>query len=216
LETEHVQLSIDKSKPLLTVQIHPENQAEPFQSLIDLGTTANFISPIIVEKLHLPKISLNSPRNIHMLNGSLPKTGKVWHKVALRFTCQGIPSTAEFLVCPIGDNHTILGMPWLKDQNPDINWKDQKVTLPESVQIASEEEAVKNPLQGLPSIYHKFSKVFGEEEFKVLPPHRPYDLAIDLQEGAKLHHGPLYSMTELESQTLKKWIEEELATGKIR
>jgi hypothetical protein len=107
-------------------------------------------------------------------------------------------------------------MPWLKDQNPEINWKEQTITLSESMQIASEEEADKDPLQGLPSIYHEFSKVFGEEEFKVLPPHRPYDLAIDLKEGAKLHHGPLYSMTEPESQTLKKWIEEELAAGKIR
>jgi hypothetical protein len=107
-------------------------------------------------------------------------------------------------------------MPWLRDQNPSIDWKEQSITLVESGQIASKEEADENPLLGLPSIYHEFSKVFGEEEFKVLPPHRPYDLSIDLKEGAKLHHGPLYSMTELESQTLKKWIDEELAAGKIR
>jgi hypothetical protein len=150
-----------------------------------------------------------------MLDGSLPKTGKVWSKVFLKFTCQGIPSSAEFLVCPIGDNHAILGMPWLKNQNPNINWKEQTVTLSETIQIALEEEADKDPLQGLPSIYHEFSKVFGKEEFKVHPPHRPYNLAIDLKEGAKLHHSPLYSMTKLESQTLKKWIKEELATGKI-
>jgi hypothetical protein len=82
--------------------------------------------------------------------------------------------------------------------------------------MASEEEADKDPLQGLPPIYHQFAKFFSEEEFKVLPPHRPYDLAIDLKEGAKLHHGPLYSMTETELQALKKWINEELAAGKIR
>jgi hypothetical protein len=192
-----VQISIDKSKPLLTVQILPETQAEPFHSLIDSGATANSISPKIIEKFHLPEISLNHPRNIRMLDGSLLKTGKVWSKVVLKFTCQGIPSSTKFLVCPIGDNQAILGMPWLKDQNPTI-------TLSEKVQIASEEEADKDPLQGLPSIYHEFSKVFGEEEFKALPPHRPYDLAIDLKEGAKLHHRPLYSMTKLESRTLKK------------
>jgi hypothetical protein len=107
-------------------------------------------------------------------------------------------------------------MPWLKEQNPNIDWKEQMITLTEISQIASEEEADPDPLQGLPSIYHEFKQVFGEEEFKVLPPHRPYDLSIDLKEGAKLHHGPLYSMTELESQTLKKWIDEELAAGKIR
>jgi hypothetical protein len=169
-----------------------------------------------VEKFKLPKISLANPRNIRMLDGSLPKDGKVWHKVSLEFTCQGIPSTAEFLVCPIGKNQAILGMPWLRDQNPNIDWKEQTITLAEISKIASEEEADPDPLQGLPPIYHEFAKVFGEEEFKTLPPHRTYDLSIDLKEGAKLHHGPLYSMTELESQTLKKWIDEELAAGKIR
>jgi hypothetical protein len=213
---EHVQISLDKSKPLLTVQLYPKNQAEPVISLIDSGATTNFIHPEIVEKFKLPKISLTNPRNIRMLDGSLPKNGKVWHKVFLEFTCQGIPSTAEFLVCPIGKNQAILGMPWLQDQNPDIDWKEQTITLAEISKIASEEEADSDPLKGLPPIYHEFAKVFGEEEFKTLPPHRTYDLSIDLKEGAKLHHGPLYSMTELESQTLKKWIDEELAAGKIR
>jgi hypothetical protein len=213
---EHVQIRLDKSKPLLTVQLHPKNQADLFTSLIDSRATANFIHPEIVEKFKLPKISLTNPRNIRMLDGSLPKNGKVWHKVSLEFTCQGIPSIAEFLVCPIGKNQAILGMPWLQDQNPDIDWKEQTVTLAEISKIASEEEADPDPLQGLPPAYHEFAKVFGEEEFKVLPPHRPYDLVIDLKEGAKLHHGPLYSMTELEFQTLRKWIDEELAAGKIR
>jgi hypothetical protein len=107
-------------------------------------------------------------------------------------------------------------MPWLKSQNPSIDWKAQTISLAESIQIASEEEADPNPLAGLPTIYHEFAKVFGEEEFKVLLQHRPYDLAIDLKEGAKLHHGPLYSMMELESQALKRWIDKELAAGKIR
>jgi hypothetical protein len=62
-------------------------------------------------------------------------------------------------------------MLWLKDQNPSIDWREQTLTLPETAQIALEEEADKDPLQGLPPIYHKFSKVFREEEFKVLPPH---------------------------------------------
>jgi hypothetical protein len=151
-----------------------------------------------------------------MLDRSSPKTGRVWHKVHLEFQCQGLPTSAEFLICPIGSNQAILGMPWLKTQNPNINWKEQTITLSEAVQIASEEAVDNDPLQGLPPIYHEFAKVFGEEEFKILPPHRPYNLAIDLKEGAKLHHGPLYSMIEQESQTLKKWINEELATGKIQ
>jgi hypothetical protein len=196
LEFEHVQFSLDKSKSLLTIQIQPKDQAESFISLIDSGATANFMNPAMVEKLKLPKISLSQPQNIRMLDRSLPRTGKVWHKVKLHFECQGLPSIAEFLVCPIGTNQAILRMPWLKDQNPQINWKKQSITLSEEAKIASEEEADKDPLKGLLEIYHQFAKVFGKEEFKVLPPHRPYDLAIDLKEGAKLHHGPVLTWTK--------------------
>jgi hypothetical protein len=203
--SETVQFSLDKSKPLLTVQIVPKDQAEPIPTLIDSGATTNFISPKIIEKLKIPKTSLSQPWKICMLDGSNPKTGKVWHKVHLEFICQGITSSADFLICPIGDNHAILGMPWLKSQNPSINWKEQMVSLLELIQVASEEEPDPSPWEGLPPIYHEFAKVFGKEEFKGLPPHRPYDLAINLKEG-----------TKLESQTLRKWIDEELAAGKIR
>jgi hypothetical protein len=58
---ELVQISIDKSKPLLTVQITPKNQADTFSSLIDSRATANFISPKLVETLKLPKIALVNP-----------------------------------------------------------------------------------------------------------------------------------------------------------
>jgi hypothetical protein len=213
-EFELVQISIDKSKPLLTVQIKTKYQADTIASLIDSGATANFISPKLVELLKIPKIALSHARNIQMLDGSNPKTGKVWHKVHLQFQCQGLPSSSKFLVCPIGSNQIILGMPWLRSQNPHIDWKEQTISLSETLQIASEEEADPDPMAGLPPIYHEFAKVFGKEEFKVPPPHRPYDLAIDLKEGAKLHHRPLYSMTKEESQTLRKWIDEELKARK--
>jgi hypothetical protein len=129
LDLGHVQISLDQSKPLLTVQIQPENQAETFSSLINSGTTANFISPSLVEKLRLPKITLQHPHNIRMLDGSNLKTGKVWHKVDLKFYCQGLPTLVKFMVCPIGDNQVILGMPWLKEQNLNINWKEQQISL---------------------------------------------------------------------------------------
>jgi predicted aspartyl protease len=133
---ELVQISIDQSKPLLTVQIKPKNQGDTFPSLIDSGATANFISPKLIETLKIPRIALSNPRKIRMLDRSTPKTGKVWHKVHLEFECQGLPTSAEFLVCPTGNNQAILGMPWLKDQNPSIDWKEQIITLSESVQIA--------------------------------------------------------------------------------
>ncbi|KAF8692045.1 Reverse transcriptase (RNA-dependent DNA polymerase), partial [Rhizoctonia solani] len=107
-------------------------------------------------------------------------------------------------------------MTWLTTKLPLIDWQQGSVTFPDQVQIASEEEADQDPLAKLPEQYKEFAKVFGEEEFKVLPPHREYNIAIDLTPDAKLTPGPIYGMTDAESKALKQHIDEELATGKIR
>ncbi|KAF8751854.1 hypothetical protein RHS01_08605 [Rhizoctonia solani] len=53
--------------------------------------------------------------------------------------------------------------------------------------IAQEEEADKNPLEGVPPKYHQYAKVFGEEEFNKLRPHRHYDIGIELTEEGPLN-----------------------------
>ncbi|QRW27779.1 Retrotransposable element Tf2 protein [Rhizoctonia solani] len=204
-------------KPLLFINLHVQNSpADPIKTLIDSGATSNFISPSIVEKHKIPKTQLENPRVVRMLDGTLSQTGRIWHQVQLAVSANGHSHTIPFLVCPIGDTPAILGMTWLTAEAPLIDWQQGLVTFPEQVQIASEEEADSDPLADLPPQYHEFAKVFGEEEFKVLPPHREYDIAIDLVPDAKLSPGPIYGMTDAESKALKQHIEEELATGKIQ
>ncbi|KAF8749109.1 hypothetical protein RHS01_10282 [Rhizoctonia solani] len=151
-----------------------------------------------------------------MLDGTISQTGRIWHQVYLTVSANGHTHSIPFLVCPIGNTPAILGMTWLTAEAPLIDWQQGLITFPEQVQIASEEEADPNPLADLPPQYHEFAKVFGKEEFKVLPPHREYDISIDLIPDAKLSPGPIYGMTDAESKALKQHIDEELATGKIR
>ncbi|KAF8755588.1 hypothetical protein RHS01_05310 [Rhizoctonia solani] len=151
-----------------------------------------------------------------MLDGTISQTGCIWHQVQLAVLANGHPHTVPFLVCPIGNTPAILGMTWLTQESPLIDWNQGTITFPDQIQIALEEEANPNPLADLPTEYHKFARVFGEEEFKVLPPHREYNIAIDLVPDAKLSPRPIYGMTDAESKALKQHIDEELATGKIR
>ncbi|QRW23694.1 Retrotransposable element Tf2 protein [Rhizoctonia solani] len=215
---EFVSVGLDSNKkPLLFINLHVQNsQAEPIKTLIDSGATSNFISPSLVEKLKIPKTQLENPRVVRMLDGTISQTGRIWHQVHLTVLANGHTHSIPFLVCPIGNTPAILGMTWLTTEAPLIDWQQGLVTFPEQIQIASEEEADSNPLANLPPQYHEFAKVFGEEEFKVLPPHREYDISIDLVSDAKLSPGPIYGMTDAESKALKQHIDEELATGKIR
>ncbi|QRW21782.1 Retrotransposable element Tf2 protein [Rhizoctonia solani] len=151
-----------------------------------------------------------------MLDGTISQTGRIWHQVHLAVLANGHSHSIPFLVCPIGNTPAILGMTWLTQESPFIDWNQGTITFPNQVQIALEEEADPNLLANLPTEYHEFARVFGKEEFKVLPPHREYDISIDLTPDAKLSPGPIYGMTDAESKALKQHIDKELATGKIR
>ncbi|CCO37136.1 hypothetical protein RSOLAG1IB_12135 [Rhizoctonia solani AG-1 IB] len=194
------------------------NPAENIKTLIDSGATSNFISPTIVEKLQIPKKTLETPRVVRMLDGTLSQTGKIWHEVEILVTIQNHIQSISFLVCPIGKHDAILGMRWLSSEGPLINWASGTINFPKEEQaaIASEEDADPDPLKLIPPEYHEFAQVFGEEEFKILPPHRDYDIGIELTPEASLFHGPIYGMTDVESRALKEHLESEVATGKIR
>lgn len=43
--------------------------------------------------------------------------------------------------------------------------------------------------------YKDFKDVFQKKNADMLPEHRPYDCAIDLQEGAQLPFGPIYNLS---------------------
>ncbi|CCO35399.1 hypothetical protein BN14_09517 [Rhizoctonia solani AG-1 IB] len=131
-----------------------------------------------------------------MLDGSNPKQGKIWKKATLTFSFDNCIMTHNFLISPIGAHSAILGIKWLEQEAPEIDWTIRQlsfpITTPESATIAQEEEADKSPLKGIPEQYHIYAKVFGKEEFNKLPPHHHYDIGIELMEEGPLN-SPLYS-----------------------
>ncbi|CCO37050.1 Retrotransposable element Tf2 155 kDa protein type 1 [Rhizoctonia solani AG-1 IB] len=154
-----------------------------------------------------------------MLDGLNPKQGKIWKKATLTFSFDNRTMTHDFLISPIGSHSAILGIKWLEKESPEIDWSTRQLSLPiatpKLVTIAQEEEADDSPLTGIPEQYHVYAKVFGKEEFNKLPPHRHYDIGIELTEDGPLN-SPLYSMTDAESVTLKEWLDAKLKAGKIR
>ena len=70
-------------------------------------------------------------------------------------------------------------------------------------------------LSNVPSEYHEFANIFSKTKAEVLPPHHPYDLKINLEEGAQPSVGPIYSLLASEQEILKEFIEENLNMGFI-
>ena len=70
-------------------------------------------------------------------------------------------------------------------------------------------------LSNVLSEYHKFADVFSKTKAETLPPHCPYNLKINLEEGAQPLVGPIYSLLASEQEALKEFIEENLNIGFI-
>ncbi|QRW17323.1 Retrotransposable element Tf2 protein [Rhizoctonia solani] len=111
-------------------------------------------------------------------------------------------------------------MSWLKKHNPQISWEKHTLVFNSSycsnnclsVPTVLELKAVEE----IPLPYQEFSRVFSEEESSKLPPHRPYDIAIELLPDAKPRHGPIYSLGPKEDAELRETIEKQLKAGLIR
>jgi len=84
------------------------------------------------------------------------------------------------------------------------------------IQANSAKFAETSDLSNVPSEYHEFADIFSKTKAEVLTPHYPYDLKINLEEGAQPLVGPIYSLSASEQEVLKEFIEENLNTGFIR
>jgi len=71
-------------------------------------------------------------------------------------------------------------------------------------------------LTSVPSEYHDLAPVFSKVSATSLPPHRPYDCAIELLPGAPMPSSRLYNISKPERETMEKYINESLAAGIIR
>ncbi len=125
-------------------------------------------------------------------------------------------------------NSVILGLPWLEKHNPRISWSSPQIlqwsefchlhcltSSPKPSALSREEKPENKDLSKLPVDYQDLSEAFSKIEALKLPPHRASDCAIDLIPGSAPPKGRIFPLSQPESETMKQYIEEELAKGFI-
>ena len=87
-------------------------------------------------------------------------------------------------------------------------------SLPSSSAFSATTDTVN--LDRVPDEFHEYADVFSKSRANELAQHRPYDLKIELEEGAEPPVGRMYSLSDRELQALRQFLDENLATGFIR
>lgn len=197
-------------------------------ALVDSGAEANFIDSTLLTQLQLPTTALQRPLVANALDGR--RLANITHvSVPVSLCLSG--NHHELLAFYVIDSpHApiVLGHPWLVKHNPHIDWATKLIVgwsplcysqcllqaqTPPPVSTPAEEFP---DLSAVPSEYLDLKAVFSKSRASSLPPHRPYDCAIDLLPGTSPPRGRLYSLSRPETEAMTKYVQESLAAGIIR
>ena len=89
--------------------------------------------------------------------------------------------------------------------------------MPEEIWLPDEPDV--DPVlntQGLPTEFQAFQDVFSSDNAAALPPSRATDHAITMVEGESPPWGPIYPLSQKELNILRQYLDEFLASGRIR
>ncbi|XP_035994550.1 uncharacterized protein LOC118563564 [Fundulus heteroclitus] len=200
-------------------------------ALVDSGCDFNLIDSSFARRAGLKIFPLDSPLHVSALDGGvLPSI--TYRTQPFELVISGNHrERLSFFVFPVKHAPLVLGVPWLQQHNPHINWVDHRVeswssnchavclqSAVPSCQAPPQPPLQADPesLRSVPECYHDLRQVFSKSQACSLPPHRPYDCAIDLLPGAPLPASRLYNISQAERQALEKYIKESLAAGLIQ
>ncbi|KAK3507044.1 hypothetical protein QTP70_001909, partial [Hemibagrus guttatus] len=209
-------------------------------ALLDSGSAANFISGTLCRQLGLRTKATATQYQIRCITGKPVSHRRVHHSaspVLLQVVLLHVEETT-FLVLEESMADIILGRPWLAQHNPILSWSTGEVLkwgdtcfpgcfphlpAPHSptpiflpVQATSIESPLVNQPLRIPTCYTPFSDVFCPKRASKLPPHRPWDCAIDLLPGEPVPRGRIYPLSVPEEKAMEEYIKEALVQGYIR
>lgn len=208
-------------------------------ALLDSGSAGNFISAKLCKQFNIKKEPITPKLRAQSITGTPLNRSYIKHKTCEFTLTVGVlhRETIKLLVLEKSTADVILGRPWLMEHHPELSWdtgevkrwgdncfphcfpeRPQPHARPVSVKLQS--TAIESPKETvsvqIPQEYTDYKDVFCPKRASRLPPHRPWDCAIDLLPGEPVHKGKIYSLTLPEQEAMNKYISEALEQRYIR
>jgi len=105
------------------------------KALLDSGTTENFLDTRMVHRLKLATQVLKEPRYIYNVDGSNNKAGQITHSCQLEPIYNGKNVKQQFFISDLGQDRALLGYPFLREFNPQVDWEKGKLHKAKGVMI---------------------------------------------------------------------------------
>lgn len=95
--------------------------------LVDSGASGNFVSDHFVSKHQLQTKQLAQQQSITLADGSQQQSLRVLPAASLCFSTYA--TQMDLMSLPLGGFDLILGMPWLEEVNPQVNWRAKTLSF---------------------------------------------------------------------------------------
>ncbi len=216
------------SATLLPVRLQWATSHHNCLALLDSGAEGNFMDITLAHNLKVPVVPLTQAISVNDLGGqAFPSVTHSTGSVSL-VTSGNHQEDIHFYLIDSPLSPIVLGHPWLTLHNPYINWLQGSVlSWSEHCHAACLVSACSSvscsvfqdepmDLSNVPTEYLDLKGVFSKSRAASLPPHRPYDCAIDLLPGTSLPKCRLYSLSVPEREAMEKYFSDSLAAKLIR
>jgi hypothetical protein len=209
---------------------------KPCRFLIDSGATGDFVSSKFIKKNGLVKCcqEMESELTVEVADGKAYTSCCVMNNASIiindidAFNCN-----RDLVVLPVNGYDAILGMPWLREMNPDIDWELGIITPRiRCDSISNGNDSVLEPLSDsdkvrlkesltdvdsdMVSLVNRYSEIFREDLPPGLPMSRPIEHSISLVDGAQPVYLRQYRLSWKDQAEIDRQVEEHLAAGRIR
>ncbi|KAL0172286.1 hypothetical protein M9458_032597, partial [Cirrhinus mrigala] len=196
--------------PYLPALLRTAEHSLSVSALVDSGSSGNFISQECLNQLHLSRQRYFQEYAVKTIQGKPLGRGRIRHSLPYITLRVGLFHSEKiwFLVLEDSIVSIILGHPWLHQHLPELRWDPCDIThwrdrcykqclsnIPRpppvpnhlsSTQVESHEPEIPPEI---PAEYMAFQDMFSKQAATHLPPHRPWDCAIELLPGAQLPKG---------------------------
>ena len=172
------QSSVCSSPPRLVIKgtISWDLISRPLSILVDSGADDNFIDSSLATQVHIPCQLLPHPKEVFALDGRL--LAQVTHRtVPISLLLSGNHhETISFFFIPSPASPVVLGLPWLKLHNPQIDWVTVSIqnwslfchshclhsAIPSTL---SKSPSPPRPVDvsSVPAVYHHLQEVFSKD-----------------------------------------------------
>jgi len=114
---------------MVKIQLQGGKESVTINAMIHSGATEDFIDQEVCNKHGIKMIKAKNPREICLADGKPSAMGPVTHMTKVPMDISSHRALATFQVANLQNHEVILGMPWLREHNPTIDWNDKRITF---------------------------------------------------------------------------------------